>query len=136
MSLMQSSPPAEHEGPRPRPRARRELHNIPDTRQRRRRWVTYGLFMGSCALMVNALIGENGYLATLRARQEQAALIAALTKVRLENQQLREEARRLREEPAAAMEEAARRELGLLKPGETLVIIRDARPATPGQVPR
>jgi cell division protein FtsB len=92
--------------------------------------------MGSCALMVNALVGENGYLATLRARQEQAVQIAALTKVRLENQQLREDARRIREEPAAAMEEAARRDLGYIKPGETLVIIRDARPASSGQVPR
>jgi cell division protein FtsB len=133
---MPSSSPVEHEAPRRRPRARRELHNIPDTKQRRRRWVTYGLFMGSCALMVNALVGENGYLATLRARQEQAVQIAALTKVRLENQQLREDARRIREEPAAAMEEAARRDLGYIKPGETLVIIRDARPASSGQVPR
>lgn len=86
--------------------------------------------------MVNALIGENGYLATLRARHEQVGLIAALTKVRLENQQLREDARRIREEPAAAMEEAARRELGFIKPGETLVIIRDPRPASSAQVPR
>ena len=133
---MNSSSPADYEAPRRRPRARRELHNIPDTKQRRRRWVTYGLFMGSCALMVNALIGENGYLATLRERQEHIALIAALTKVRLENQQLREDARRIREEPAAAMEEAARRELGYIKPGETLVIIRDARPSSSAQVPR
>jgi cell division protein FtsB len=34
------------------------------------------------------------------------------------------------------MEEAARRELGFIRPGETLVIIRDARPATTAQVPR
>jgi cell division protein FtsB len=133
---MNSSSPAEHEAPRRRPRPRRDLHNIPDAKQRRRRWVTYGLFMGSCALMVNALIGENGYLATLRARHEQVGLLAALTKVRLENQQLREDARRIREEPAAAMEEAARRELGFIKPGETLVIIRDPRPASSAQVPR
>ena len=69
-------------------------------------------------------------------RQEQAALATALAKVRLENQQMRDEIRRMHEHPAAAMEEAARRELGLIRPGETLVIIRDAHPATTAQVPR
>ena len=133
---MNVPPPAEHEAPRSRSRGRRELYNIPDSRERRRRWVTYALFLGSCALMVNALVGENGYLATLRARQEHAALATSLAKVRLENQQMWDEIRRMKEHPAAAMEEAARRELGLIRPGETLVIIRDARPATTAQVPR
>lgn len=119
-----------------RPRARRNLYNIPDARQRRRRWVTYGLFMGSCALVVNALIGENGYLASLRGRQEHAELVSSLTKLRYENRHLQDDIRRIQEQPAAAMEEAARRELGFIKPGEMLVIIRDARPASPGQVPR
>jgi cell division protein FtsB len=50
-----------------------------------------------------------------------------LTKARLENARLREEARRLREEPEA-IEEIARRELGLIKPGETLFIIKDVEP--------
>ena len=35
--------------------------------------------------------------------------------------------RRLKDDPAA-IEESARRDLGLIKPGETLVIIRDAQP--------
>jgi cell division protein FtsB len=133
---MNASTPAEHEAPRNRPRGGRELYNIPDARQRRRRWVTYGLFLGSLALMVNAFVGENGYLATLRARQEYATLAASLTKLRLENRQMRDEIRRIHEHPADAMEEAARRELGFIRPGETLVIIRDARPATTAQVPR
>lgn len=135
MSYMNSSSPAEREAPRSRPRVRRELHNIPDARQRRRRWLTYALFVGCCVLLVNALVGENGYLATLRVRKEHASVLASLTRVRLENQQLREDARRIREDPAA-MEEAARRELGFIRPGETLVIIRDARPSTTAQVPR
>jgi cell division protein FtsB len=72
----------------------------------------------------------------LRARQEHAAVAASLSKLRLENQQMRDEIRRIREHPEAALEEAARRELGLIRPGETLVIIRDARPATTAQAPR
>jgi len=79
--------------------------------------------------MVNALVGENGYLATLRARQEYQSLTAEVSRMRLENQQLRNDIRRLRDDPAA-LEEAARRHLQLLKPGETLVIIRDHRPAS------
>jgi cell division protein FtsB len=133
---MNSSSPADHEAPRTRPRARRQLYNVPDAKQRRQRWVTYGLFMGSCALLVNAVVGENGYLATLRGRQEHATVAAALTKLRLDNQHLTDDIGRILQFPAAAMEEAARRELGFIKPGETLVIIRDARPATTAQVPR
>ena len=133
---MHAPPPADHETARHRSHGRRELYELPDAKQRRRRWVTYGLFLGCCALMVNALVGENGYLATLRARQEQVALATLLAKVRLENQQMRDEIRRMHEHPAAAMEEAARRELGLIRPGETLVIIRDAHPATTAQGPR
>ena len=37
---------------------------------------------------------------------------------------LRDMARRLREDPAA-IEEQARRELGLIKPGEVLFIVKD-----------
>ena len=40
---------------------------------------------------------------------------------------LREEARRLHEDPAA-IEEIARRELGLMSPGEKLFIIKDIDP--------
>jgi cell division protein FtsB len=40
---------------------------------------------------------------------------------------LREDARRLREDPAA-IEEIARRELGLMSPGEKLFIIRNVEP--------
>jgi cell division protein FtsB len=47
--------------------------------------------------------------------------------LRSENAALREEARRLREDPAA-IEEIARRELGLMSPGEKLFIIRDVDP--------
>ncbi|MGH9219038.1 MAG: FtsB family cell division protein, partial [Vicinamibacterales bacterium] len=48
----------------------------------------------------------------------------SLERARAENAQLREAARRLREDPAA-IEEAARRELGLIKPGEVLFIVKD-----------
>ena len=50
---------------------------------------------------------------------------------RLENDHLREQIRRLRGEDPTAIEEIARRELGLIRPGERLFPIHDV-PA-PGQ---
>ena len=105
-----------------------------DVRERRRRLVTYALLIASAVLMVNALVGENGYLATVRARHERAGLLNAIARLRLDNQALEEEARRLKTDPTA-VEETARRELGLIRPGETLIVIRDAVPAQRGAVP-
>ena len=50
--------------------------------------------------------------------------------MRAENQRLREQARRYREDPAT-IEELARKDLGLIKPGEKLFIIRDLPPTAP-----
>ncbi len=121
--------------PEPQPRARRRLHSSQEARTRRRRIFAYSLFVFSLVLMVNALVGENGYLATLRAQREHEALTQALAALQAENQRLSDEAHRLKTDPAA-LEEAARRELGLIRPGETLVIVKDARPARPAPADR
>jgi cell division protein FtsB len=114
----------------PTPRSRRPLRTAQERRIQRRRWVTYGVFGVSCVLMVNALVGDTGYLATLRAQRDHDALIASLVQIRQENQDLRERARLLREDPAA-LEDAARRELGFTRPGEVLVIVTEPpRPAS------
>jgi cell division protein FtsB len=63
----------------------------------------------------------------LRARDERQALAVAIERQRLENRRLREEARRLAEDPSA-IEEIARRELGLIRPGEKVFILRDLSP--------
>jgi cell division protein FtsB len=96
--------------------------------QRRGRRILAGLFFFVvCVLVVDALVGDQGLVATFRARKQYDDLAADLAKVRSENAALREEARRLREDPAA-IEEIARRELGLMSPGEKLFIIRDVDP--------
>jgi cell division protein FtsB len=107
-----------------KPRRRRRPRSGPEGRQHRRRVVTYSLFGIALVLLVNALVGDNGYLAGLRARREHEKAIESLSKLQIENSQLREQQRRLRDDPAA-VEEAARRDLGLIRPGETLVIIHD-----------
>ena len=77
-----------------------------------------------CVLAVDALVGDRGLVATIRARKQYNQLAADLARLRNETAGLREEARRLREDPAA-IEEIARRELGLMSPGEKLFIIKD-----------
>ena len=99
--------------PDPRPRSRRRLRSAQDTRARRQRILIWGLSIGLCVLLVNALIGENGYLATLRSERENAIAMAALARIRLENRQLQQAAQRLKSDPKA-VEEAARRELGMI----------------------
>ena len=113
-------------------RARRRLRSAEDTRNRLRRRLTLGLSFALCVLAVNAIVGDNGYLATVRYRAEQAGLAATVARLRFENQHLQRERQRLAEDPAA-LEEAARRSLGLIRPGETVLIVRPATP--PASVP-
>ena len=54
----------------------------------------------------------------------------SLTDIRHDNARLKDLARRLKDDPDA-IEEAARRELGLTRPGETIIILRDAKPQAP-----
>ena len=93
--------------------------------QRRGRRILAGLFFFVvCVLVVDALVGDQGLVATMRARKQYDELASDIARLRNQNASLREEAHRLREDPAA-IEEIARRELGLMSPGETLFIIRD-----------
>ena len=96
-------------------------------RRRRRRAVQYVLVVAGCIVLVQGLIGEKGLLTMLEVRQQYRALEASLLASKSENAILREEARRLKEDPSA-IEELARRELGLIKPGEKLFYVRDAVP--------
>jgi cell division protein FtsB len=111
------------------PRSRRRLRLSGETRRRRGRLIGFGLFGASFIFMVNALVGENGYVANLRAQLEYDALMSSIGRLRHENQQLLDDIHRLKRDPAA-LEETARRQLGLARPGEILVIIRDQPPAT------
>jgi cell division protein FtsB len=88
------------------------------------------LLFVACLLVVEGLVGDRGLLAMLRARQEYDQLAATIARQRSDNARLREEARRLREDPSA-IEEIARRELGLIKPGERVFIVKDIPPAKP-----
>lgn len=94
-----------------------------------RRVARYMLGFVTIVLIIDAIAGEKGLLTLLKARRDFAAVEQALGAARQQNAELREQARRLREDPTA-IEEVARRELGLIKPGEKLFIIRDVPPAS------
>lgn len=91
---------------------------------RGRRLLRHVLIFVTLLIVVDAIAGEKGLLALLQARREYSALERSLERARTENAELREMARRLREDPDA-IEEQARRELGLIKPGEVLFIVKD-----------
>ena len=107
--ILKSQSPAQFDGVPPR--ARRVL----------RVWFFFGAFV----LLVNTFVGENGLLESRAARTEYQLIVRETEHLRLQNQRLRDEARRLREDPSA-VEDVARAELGLIAPGEILFYIIDS----------
>jgi len=93
----------------------------------RARLLNYALIFVTVVLVVDALVGEKGLLDTMRARRQHADLSAATARMRQENDRLRDEIRRYREDPSA-IEALAREELGLMREGEVLFIVRDVKP--------
>ncbi len=81
-------------------------------------------------LIANALVGDRGLPATLRVRREHRELEAAIAALRAANERLQLETRRLRHDPAA-IEDLARQDLGLVRPGERLFIVKDPRAPVP-----
>ena len=89
------------------------------------------LALFAAVMMSSALVGDQGLLAMLQAHRQYDELATVVARQRFENARLRELARRLREDPAA-IEEIARRDLGLIRPGEKVFIVKDlASPAKP-----
>ena len=100
----------------------------PKRASRNRRMIRALLIFVASAIIADGLVGDRGLLAMLRARQQHDDLAATIARKRADNARLRDEAQRLREDPTA-IEEIARRELGLIRPGEKVFIIKDVPPA-------
>ncbi len=109
------------------PQAVRHPTRSLNRRARNRKLLQIGLLLVAIAIVLDALVGDRGLLAMLRTRSKYSALEATVARQRAENARLAEQARRLREDPTA-VEEVARRELGLIKPGEKVFIIKDVPP--------
>jgi cell division protein FtsB len=99
-----------------------DLPKLPP-RRRERAWTGRVLCFAACVLAVNALIGERGLSETLRARREFNAAVAELSRLQYENAALAETIYQLRHD-APTIENVARAELGLIRPGEILVVLK------------
>ena len=75
--------------------------------------------------VVDGVFGERGLLANMQLRQRNDQQSAVNDELTAHNEAMTDDIRRLREDPAA-VEELAREELGLIKDGELLIILRDA----------
>ena len=84
------------------------------------------LIFVTLVLIVDALIGDKGLTESMNARHQYQELHASLDRLRQENATLREDMRRLNEDPAT-IESLARQELGLIKPGEIVFILKDMK---------
>ncbi len=102
----------------------------------RRSW-WYALLLVCVLLVANALVGDRGLLALFRANEEHAQLQAAIDTIRIENAQLHGYVRALRDKPML-VENLARKELGLIKRGEQVFIVKSVdEPTEPTpQAPR
>ena len=110
--------------PTPAPRRKSPALKRPT---RNRRIIQVIVLLVASVIIVDGLVGDRGLLAMLRARHEYDTLANSISRQRAENARLRDQARRLREDPTA-IEEIARRELGLIKPGERVFIVKDVKP--------
>jgi cell division protein FtsB len=117
-----TTPPTQKEAPR----RRREPAEAPS--QPRRKTVQILLLFVTLVLAIDGLVGEKGLLESIRTRRRHRELSASIERLRGENGQLREQVRRLLEDPST-IESLAREELGLIRPGELLFIVKDAKPA-------
>ena len=111
------------------PRRKRTLPPTPAGSSRRRSIVNSLLIFAAGVLLVDALVGDKGLMERLRARRQLQQAEAALATIRQENAQMREYVRRLNED-STLIELLAREELGLIRPGEVLFIIKDAERPT------
>jgi len=87
------------------------------------------LLVVGLVVLLDALFGERGLVEGFRSDQEVQAATASLARMRAESARLKEENQRLRDEDPATIEDAARRDHGMIKRGEKVFTIRDVKPA-------
>jgi cell division protein FtsB len=96
---------------------------LPYRRQRRSLWLSRALLFATVVVLVDAMVGKAGVAETIRAGREYEQAQARLWALRAENAALVEEARRLAEDPGA-IESRAREDLGFLRQGEIVFVVK------------
>ena len=94
----------------------------------------YLLLLVTAVLLANAIIGNSGLFATARANREQAQLQEALDTLRSENRRLHRHVEALTSE-RHLLEDVARRELGMIRPGERLFVVHSRPSPVDAQLP-
>jgi cell division protein FtsB len=92
----------------------------------RRRGLHLLLGFVTLVLVIDALIGEKGLLESMRVGRQYQQLERSVEDLKRENARLRDDARHLTEDPAA-IESLAREQLGLMRPGEVVFILKDVK---------
>lgn len=97
-----------------------------DTRRVSRTWraLTGGVVALAVIVLGDALFGDRGLVALSQKQQELERLTQVVAVQERTNAQLKRDAERLQHDPSA-IEERARKDLNLVRPGEKLIIIRD-----------
>ena len=103
-----------------------EPGTVPVPRRQQRRFWSHVVVFAACVLLVNAVFGDKGLMDSLRARKASAAAARDLERLKRENASLRDQVHRLSSDPAT-IEAVARGELGLVRPGEILVTIKNVK---------
>ena len=96
---------------------------------RRRRIINALLIFSAVVLLVDSLVGDTGFIQRMRVRRQVEEAEVSIGRLKKQNAQMVEYIRRLKDDPSL-IEAVAREEMGLIKPGELLFIVRDAQPAT------
>jgi cell division protein FtsB len=108
----------------PEPLRRKRVTPVPAGAPWRRRALNYLLLFVIVVLAMDGLVGDGGLMQQLRAREVYREQRQALDALRRVNQQMLMDIGRLRDDPRA-IEWLAREELGFIRPGEVLFIIKD-----------
>ena len=85
------------------------------------------LLFVTLVLIIDALVGEKGLLETMRASRQHQEL-DRLDRAAAAGEQPPARTGRAAAEAGPAIESVAREELGLIRPGELLFIVKDAKP--------
>ena len=96
----------------------------------RRKAATLASIIALVALIVGALFGDRGLLHLIDQRHRAEALAGEVEELQAENARLATEITALRSDPRA-IERLAREELGFVRAGETVFLIREPNPSTP-----
>ena len=99
-----------------------EMPVVPVRRRERAPWLQRLMIFLTLVVAVDSFFGDRGLTSQARVQREMVAAAEQLATMKNENAELREQIRRYESDPDA-IESLAREELGLIRPGELLVLI-------------